>query len=194
MGFDWSVEIAVEYCQRVAIPRYLSRFTKRLIYFCDAVQAAHRCARGGHRETRSRKRRRLASHMVKLPGDDTEIADADYAGASEDEEDPFTFSDVPDELTDGQQELLSQLREECDSSHHPECDFDLRYNNPELISKAFGMAADRLLGEGHNVSLLFKRGGAYGEADEHAEEEVMALIFSACSTTPNGFADLGRGG
>lgn len=146
MGIDTVVGVSVEFTQEVQVPRYMSRFVKRLLQWqpeqisIDSVVS---------RQLGKKRMRTRAVGSVQ-PANDNEL--------DEDDLDACAFSDVPGEedFDARRKELLQSLREDCllrlreetpaqwRSSHYWEMQFDLCHNHPQLIFEAFDLAQARL--------------------------------------------------
>ena len=64
-------------------------------------------------------------------------------------------------------------------------EFELGYNNPELLSEAFEYAASKILGDGHGITLVLKKGGDYGEAEHPGKERAM-FTYKGLQMEPEG--------
>ena len=195
MGFDWSVGVCVEYAQEIEIDvlSTLSRFATRCLMFFDDRGA-----------TESRKK-------VKLPG---EVLTWKY-------EDLITFSDTEDEVEAMDADRRKLYREVKVSSFlvrlvsasdlislslslslkdwfgKEDDDYFEMEQSEDLVSKCFQTAVEELLpGHGGDFELRIRDwGGAYGESDHGAKEQLVYIAYNKYKTvTAEGGLDVGRGG
>jgi len=195
MGFDWSVDVCVEYAQEIEIDvlSTLSRFATRCLMFFDDRGA-----------TESRKK-------VKLPG---EVLTWKY-------EDLITFSDTEDEVEAMDADRRKLYREVKVSSFlvrlvsasdlislslslslkdwfgKEDDDYFEMEQSDDLVSNCFQKAVEELLpGHGGDFELRIRDwGGAYGESDHGAKNDLVYIAYNKYKTvTAEGGLDVGRGG
>jgi hypothetical protein len=214
MGFSWGLEVSVKYALLVERPFVLTRFAKRCVYFGNALVARSEMAAAAV----GMERQRLAVFADKIPNekppseenssdedssdedggeetrseDDSSQEDSSQEDSSEDDSsqedlgDGDCFSDVPEhsDLEASQIELLEQIRETCE--------FDLEYNDPDMISAAFAMASRAILGCDHGLEFEVFRGGANGEASDGAAAKMFVISFSDWNIEQTGCMDVSR--
>ena len=195
MGFDWSVDVCVEYAQEIEIDvlSTLFRFATRCLMFFDDRGA-----------TESRKK-------VKLPG---EVLTWKY-------EDLITFSDTEDEVEAMDADRRKLYREVKVSSFlvrlvsasdlislslslslkdwfgKEDDDYFEMEQSDDLVSNCFQKAVEELLpGHGGDFELRIRDwGGAYGESDHGAKNDLVYIAYNKYKTvTAEGGLDVGRGG
>ena len=195
MGFDWSVDVCVEYAQEIEIDvlPILWRFATRCLMFFDDRGA-----------TESRKK-------VKLPG---EVLTWKY-------EDLITFSDTEDEVEAMDADRRKLYREVKVSSFlvrlvsasdlislslslslkdwfgKEDDDYFEMEQSDDLVSNCFQKAVEELLpGHGGDFELRIRDwGGAYGESDHGAKNDLVYIAYNKYKTvTAEGGLDVGRGG
>ena len=161
MGFEWEVNVSAVFSQPIAVPENVSYFyfLKRLATFELPPEPAAKRAR--------------AAGLITTTGagyDENEVEGKigrDYTA----QERRFHYNP---KLEDGP---------ECSAD---EREFELGYNNTELISEAFVEVADKLFGQGHGLELRWPCGGADYEAAEGAEERMLLLLHGASQVVPPG--------
>ena len=189
MGFDWSVDVTLEYCVPIKdqgiSPWYL---LKNLAEYEPG--AARRAQVPGTGVPLRRALRSRAGKSVIVRYDSEEF--------KEEEVNKEIESPTPLEARFHYSEHLAKWNEDRD--------FDVEYNSPNLISEAFTIAAGKVLQqENHSISLRLVHGGAYGEVGPQAKERAFFLTwkeaptfpvssFSSGGRSPDGWVDLGRGG
>jgi len=181
MGFDWGATVSVEFTQQISMPLNVARFAKRLIEW--------NLVPGTNRSTRHAKKQKTSIVMVgnTLPNSPVEVE-------SDDDEFGWCFSECDeDALDEDRVDLLQRLKHETGSSYHADASFDLVYNRPEILTSAFALAADRLLGAGHEIKLEFDHGGCRGEATGGASYMAMRLVYKK-PIVPGSGIDVPRGG
>jgi hypothetical protein len=191
MGFSWELEVSVKYALIVERPVLLTRFTKRCVYFGDALVARARCVSAVARSGTAAavvgvKRHRLAVFADKIPNEKPPAKNTVEEDNSEEDlsEDDLSggdcFSDVPEdsELEASQIELLDKIRGTCV--------FDLEYNHPDMISTAFAMASRAILGCDHGLEFEVLHGGVDGSVDDGATKKMSVISFAAWTTKQSG--------
>ena len=161
MGFEWEVNVSAAFSQPIAVPKDVSYFyfLKKLATFELPPEPAAKRAR--------------AAGLITTTGagyDENEVEGKigrDYTA----QERRFHYNP---KLEDGP---------ECSAD---EREFELGYNNTELISEAFVEVADKLFGQGHGLELRWPYGGADNKAAEGAEERMLLLLHGASQVVPPG--------
>lgn len=182
MGFDWSVDVCVEYAQEIEIDvlPILWRFATRCLMFFDDRGA-----------TESRKK-------VKLPGEVLTSEEEDLRDSPH----GLPFSDTEDEveaMDADRKKLYREVKDwfgRVDDGHI----VFLEDGPPvyeDFVSKCFQKAVEELLpGHGGDFELRIRDwGGAYGESDHGAKEQLVYIAYNKYKTvTAEGGLDVGRGG
>lgn len=172
MGFDWGLGVSVEFVQQVDVPASLCRFVKRLLHWHPPL---HTTATA--RKPSTGKMRKVA--VRPLP--------------AEDDSDDEDLSDVESEHMDVERAELCKLI--LDLAQYEEGDFDLLYNYPERAKKAFVLAADKLLGVGHDLVLCLEHGGCnYEHTKAPAVDQCVYIAYKPSITLAGGSMDPPRGG
>ena len=201
MGFDWSVDVCVEYAQEIEIDvlSTLSRFATRCLMFFDDRGA-----------TESRKK-------VKLPGEVLTSEEEDLRDSPH----GLPFSDTEDEVEAMDADRKKLYREVKVSSFlvrlvsasdlislslslslkdwfgKEDDDYFEMEQSDDLVSNCFQKAVEELLpGHGGDFELRIRDwGGAYGESDHGAKNDLVYIAYNKYKTvTAEGGLDVGRGG
>ena len=152
----------------------LSFEAKRAETLSEAVKNGENTSLYMERKMLANKARRAADAAEKKREEAEDIMEARLHGGS----DPYKFSDVPMELDEKREELMTRLKAEI-KSHHPEEQFNLEFNYPEMVEEAFDLAAERLFGDDAPVGLRLQHGGCNLHADDAdgAKQLLMRLVY-----------------
>ena len=172
MGFDWSVDVTVEFCQtldreKISVKRLLEWLLK---YKAAPVDVARR-EYGGKRQkvTVCRKKEPLHAPSGTDNGNALDLDAEDF-----EEEDKREFVKT----------LLERAR------YSQGCEFDLMWNRPQYLDRAFKFALTDLVGASvaSNFDLVVNVGGAHGKADEAAGavSESIRIVYNPASARPRG--------
>ena len=192
MGFDWGVTISVEYNQPLKWTDLLKLLNSFLTFRNDAGALGPRALAA--RESGQVARRTRASVGKKRGAEDIK-EDKDEEDEDEDGLAPDPEKDIPEgerreffyreiaKRDDPYREHRSLVYEKDGRWwYNGDADFDLENNWPERMEEAFGLVMKELAGDewGEKIVLTIEKGGAYGEADEGAEERSLRLAYKVC--------------
>lgn len=191
MGFSWCANVEVVFGATVAIPRHTVRVVKRLALWQPPdgtlfEKAAKRIRDFSQIPESVRKRAKAAANPAV---DYTEIPEGSELSA-------YDWSDVPEDFDTDTEDILDELQGgHSGMEYHPEADFELECNSPELFNKAFQLATRRLFGtEDHGLEMTFERGGAHGDIGEGASDQLMMIRVAATRIINTDGFDVARGG
>uniref|UniRef100_A0A7S0IQ84 Uncharacterized protein n=1 Tax=Calcidiscus leptoporus TaxID=127549 RepID=A0A7S0IQ84_9EUKA len=148
MGFDWGVSVSLEYGIPIKLDEKASLWymLKRLAeYEPGCAKRAHDAMVTGDPLAKVLLKRASQSVIVLL----------DSAEYCEDEMSKEVKTPTPIEERFHYNPKLGEEDRE----------FELEYNQSELLREAFEFAASKIVGDGHGITLNLVRGGAHGEAD-----------------------------
>uniref|UniRef100_A0A7S2Z5P7 Uncharacterized protein n=1 Tax=Chloropicon laureae TaxID=464258 RepID=A0A7S2Z5P7_9CHLO len=181
MGFDWGVNVSVEYNLPLDESLWqgewgLLDLTLKVLRWKPTPPLPGELASrevGGRDGVKSQRKK--AAQDEKAP--------------VEDPEDPPRCPWSPDEFTGRKKELAQRLVNLGEKNL-------LLLDVAEVIAEAFQFALKDLLGpdQSKKYCLELEDGGAYGEADQGAQEESARLIYTPSLTRTMGGLDVGRGG
>ena len=178
MGFDWHVSISLVYCIPIKLDENVSLWyvLKRLAeYEPGYAKRAHDAMVTGDPLGKALLKR--AAQSVIVWNDSVEYC--------EDEIDKEAKNPTPIEERFHYNPRLGGCGEERE--------FELEYNEPDLLGEAFELAAARIIGDGHGVTLDLVHGGSHGEADAPAEHRTLFMSYKAFTMYPGGSVQVGRG-
>mmetsp|Transcript_14662 Transcript_14662/g.37095 ORF Transcript_14662/g.37095 Transcript_14662/m.37095 type:complete len:243 (-) Transcript_14662:64-792(-) len=188
MGFDWGVNVSVEYNLPLDESLWQGEWglmdlaLKLLRWKPTSPLPGELASREvGGRDGVKRQRKKAAQ--------DEKGSSGSSGAPVEDPEDPPWSSWSPDEFTGRRKELADELVNLGEDS----C---FMGNVDGEIAEAFQFALKDLLGpdQSKKYCLTLEYGGAYGEADQGAQEESARLIYTPSLTRTMGGLDVGRGG
>ena len=181
MGFDWGVDISVEYNQPLQWTGLLKLLNSFLTFRNDAGALGPRALAA--RESGQVARRTRASVGEKRGAEEIEGEEDWYRAPS------------PEEIPEGERreflnrELVDHIVYEQNGRWYYydgwEDDPEIEYQDADdwIVNEAFGLAMKEVVGEewAEKIALRWSRGGADFEADEGAEEESFRLAYAVRS-------------
>lgn len=219
MGFDWHANVETGYVQEVKVLNCYSRFATRCLKLANPVPSSAAAAA----PTAKKRKKAQRTPKRKLPGEeltekemlpDSEALQALYA--REDNEDNrweeietemrknewgYPFSETEEEveaMCSDDRETYDKIKKIMGGNHAEEFEGGgiVNYSGEYQVNAAFQSAVEHLLpGQGCEFSIeVVLHGGAYGEADKGAKEELSYLRYTPAHTKAGGGMDVSRGG
>ena len=177
MGFDWGVTVSLEYGIPIKLDEKASLWymLKRLAeYEPGCAKRAHDAMVTGDPLAKVLLKRASQGVIVLL----------DSAEYCEDEMSKQVKTPTPIEERFHYNPTLGEEDRE----------FELEYNQSELLGEAFEFAASKIVGDGHGITLNLVRGGAHGQADAPAKDRALFMTYKTLQMHPGGSLQVGRGG
>ena len=212
MGFNWRVGVTVGHVQEVEVSNCYSRFATRCLKLANPVPSIAK--------KRKQSSKTGAKSKQRLPGQDLSEREREYQSealqtlcarkdvawaevkaemdAHNDWGCPFSETEEEVEaMRPAHREVYDYIKKTMTSNHADEDQILNYFVSAPKVNQAFKAAVEHLLpGQGKDFAIeVEQHGGAHGEVDEGAKDEIAYLVYKPTFTTAGGHMDgCGRGG